>query len=164
MVPQKYLLIVSISGMLISLDQLTKFLVLIKLKVGDSIPVIHNYFHVTFNQNSGLAFGILAGSSSTTKDLFFLLGPSIFLCAIFYLFAKLRETQIATIYAYCFIVGGALGNLLDRIRTGYVVDFLDFHFQGKWHFPTFNIADCSISFGIFLLFLGLFLDRESRIE
>jgi signal peptidase II len=164
MVPQKYLLIVSISGMLVSLDQLTKFLILVRLRVGDSIPVIQDYFHITFVQNSGMAFGILADSSSTTKDLIFLAGPGVILFCIFYLFAKTKKDQMATIYAYCFIVGGAIGNLLDRIRTGYVVDFLDFHYQNRWHFPAFNIADCSISFGVLLLFLGIFMERDSRLE
>lgn len=162
MVPRKYLLIVSISGMLVSIDQLTKFLVTTRLRPNDSIPIFEQFLRITYIQNFGMTFGLFNGVDSNTRALILLIFPIFILLGIFVLFGKLKESQTISIYGYCLVVGGALGNILDRIRAGYVVDFLDFHYQHRWHFPVFNIADCSVIFGIFLLCLRLVYEREAR--
>jgi signal peptidase II len=150
--------------MLVSIDQLTKFLVTTSLRPNDSIPIFEAFLRITYVQNSGMAFGLFANVDPNTRVLILLLFPSLILAGMLFLFAKIKESQIISIYAYCFIVGGALGNILDRVRAGHVVDFLDFHFHHRWHFPAFNIADCAVSFGIFLLCLHLIFEREARGE
>ncbi len=164
MVPRKYLLIVSICGMLVSIDQLTKFLVTTRLRPNDSIPVFEQFLRITYVQNFGMAFGLFNNVDPNTRALILLIFPLLILIGILFLFAKIKESQTISIYGYCLVVGGALGNILDRIRAGYVVDFLDFHFHHRWHFPAFNIADSSVTFGLALLCIHLIFEREARGE
>lgn len=164
MVPRKYLLIVSICGMLVSLDQLTKFLVTLRLKPNESLPVIENFLRITYLQNSGMAFGLMSNVEPSTRTTLLLFFPILVMLVMSSLFTRLKEHHPLSIYAYCFIIGGGLGNLLDRVRSGFVVDFLDFHYQERWHFPAFNIADCSITFGLALLILHFIFEKEGRGE
>ena len=150
--------------MLVSLDQLTKFLVTLRLRPNESLPIIDNFFRITYIQNSGMAFGLMANVEPSTRTILLLFFPILVMLILFTLFTRLKEIHPLSIYSYCFIIGGGLGNLLDRIRSGFVVDFLDFHYQDRWHFPAFNIADCSISFGLFLLVLHFLFEKEGRGE
>ncbi|HHV94924.1 MAG TPA: signal peptidase II [Clostridiaceae bacterium] len=132
-----------IMALIIISDQITKHIVSTNIKVGELIPVINNFFYITYHTNTGAAWGIL-------QDKLYILIPLtiVFSLVMFYMLFK-TEHKLLKI-ALSFILGGAIGNLIDRVVKGSVVDFLDFYF-GKFHFPTFNIADCFIVIGTILL-------------
>lgn len=162
MIPKKYLILLAMIGTLVSLDQLTKFLVVSRFQLGETLAVLEGFFHLTLVHNTGAAFGILANLPEIYREPFFFLVPGITLVVILAVFARLKEKQGISIYALSLIVGGAIGNIVDRMRLGYVVDFLDFHFRQQIHFPAFNVADSAITVGVGLLFLSLIYEKETR--
>lgn len=164
MVPRKYLILLSASGLLVSADQLTKNAVVNSFRLGDSLPVLEGLFNITRVHNTGAAFGIFATAAAEWREPFFFIVPCLTLAVILAVFHKLREDQGFTVYALSLIVGGALGNLADRIRLGFVIDFLDFHWKERWHFPAFNVADSAISVGVAMLLLNMIFDREHEGE
>jgi len=121
------------------LDRFTKFFV-DKMELNQTIPVISNIFHITFTQNTGAGFGILKG-----MNLLLIWIAVIVIGLILFYMDKIPDKKLPKL-GFAFILGGALGNLLDRIIFGYVIDFLDFR---VW--PTFNIADSFITIGAVLL-------------
>ncbi|HXG53456.1 MAG TPA: signal peptidase II [candidate division Zixibacteria bacterium] len=128
-------------------DQLTKLIVDRTMPLHHSIPVIEGLFHLTYIRNTGAAFGIFAGSAASFRLPFLVLFS---VAAIIFIVVMLRrlpqeETGLAT--ALAFILGGAIGNLIDRIAYGEVIDFLDFHWAG-YHWPAFNLADSFITVGV----------------
>ncbi|MGY8905528.1 MAG: signal peptidase II [Burkholderiales bacterium] len=134
---------------LVLLDQLSKTLILGYYKLGDS-TTITSYFNVVRVHNSGAAFSFLAGASGWQRWFF----TGIGLLAAVYLLWMLKSHSAQTLFAFAMasILGGAVGNVIDRLLHGYVVDFLDFHWAG-WHFPAFNVADAAISVGAACLIL-----------
>jgi signal peptidase II len=162
MVPRKYLILLSTSGLVVSLDQLTKNLVVSRLHLGDSFSTLGGFMSITRVHNAGAAFGFLATLPPSLRDPFFYIVPTLTLLAIFYVFSRPRESQSLSIHALSLIVGGAFGNIADRLRLGFVIDFLDFHWRDAWHFPAFNCADIAISFGVALLLIGMFPIRDRR--
>jgi signal peptidase II len=149
-------------GMLVAFDQLTKFLIISKFRLGESTAIIQSYFNLTLVHNPGAAFGMLATLPQQWREPFFLIVPFITLVIIMTVFVKLQEDQHISIYSLSMIIGGALGNLIDRVRLGYVIDFLDFHWDYKHHFPAFNVADSAISIGVFLLLISMFYEKDPR--
>ncbi|RUM89944.1 MAG: signal peptidase II [Thermodesulfatator sp.] len=130
------------------LDQLSKNLVISRFFLHESVPVIPGFFSLTYIRNTGAAFGILAGQEAW-RHIFFQTVSLLALGAIVYLFWTSRRDALA-LWGASLVFGGAAGNLIDRIRFGYVVDFLDF-FLGRYHWPAFNIADSAITIGAFVL-------------
>ncbi|MCL5981756.1 MAG: signal peptidase II [Firmicutes bacterium] len=122
-------------------DQLTKLLVVRSMTLEQSIPVIESVFHLTYVHNPGGAFGILA-----YHTWFFVVVTLVVAVMILFLLRQFQPMSYWLTLALALQLGGALGNLVDRIRQSYVIDFLDFRF---W--PVFNLADTSIVVGIFLL-------------
>ncbi|MFH1380817.1 MAG: signal peptidase II [Candidatus Omnitrophota bacterium] len=134
------------------LDQVSKFLVLQNIEPGGSVEVIRGIFSLTLICNSGAAFGILKNQTLLFTLISIL---SIVVIIVYYVKLKHRVNHVRN-FALALITAGALGNLIDRLRFGYVVDFLDFK---VW--PVFNIADSAITIGAFLLFLSmLVVDRS----
>ncbi|MBU0709402.1 MAG: signal peptidase II [Candidatus Omnitrophica bacterium] len=125
---------------ILSLDQLTKFLITKNLAHQESFPLLRGIFHLTLTHNTGAAFGILKNQ----VPLFIF--TSLF--AVFLIYVNIRKHREGKLYglALSLILGGALGNLIDRVRLGYVIDFLDFRI---W--PVFNLADSAITIGAVLL-------------
>ncbi len=152
----------SLIGVVAILDQLTKYLVRINFSLHDSLEIIPGFFHLTFIRNTGAAFGIFAGQPALWRQVFFISVVLIALVAIFIMYRKFgRESRL-----YCvglgLIAGGALGNLIDRIRFGSVVDFLDF-FVGSYHWPAFNVADSAITIGVGILIIyTLFFEEDCK--
>ncbi|ACL69688.1 signal peptidase II [Halothermothrix orenii] len=133
----------------ILLDQMVKLLVMEKMKVSESIPIIKDVFHLTYVQNRGAAFGILPGR----RYLFIVITVVVISFLLIYYY-KTRGSGMVTL-STGLIIGGALGNLIDRIRFGYVVDYLDFRI---W--PVFNLADSSVVIGAALLILYLWQQEK----
>src|SRR5206468_1071767 len=140
----KYVILVISSILVVVADQLTKFLVVRKFGLGDSIPIVDGFFNLTYIRNTGAAFGILKDAPTLFRVPFFIAIPFVALAAIAYIFRRIPDTSVKLALALALVVGGAIGNLIDRITLGYVVDFLDFHWRNGYHFPAFNVADSAI--------------------
>lgn len=143
------MLIILISAIILFLDQLSKFLISNTLDFGESIPILKDIFHLTLIQNSGAAFGIFH-----QQTLFFIIVACVVIGLILISHRKFIGRSLLLRVGLALILGGALGNLVDRLRFGFVVDFLDFRI---W--PVFNIADTSICVGTGLFILGLVKGR-----
>lgn len=129
------------------LDQWTKYWVVTNMELAEQIPVIDGFFYITSHRNRGAAFGILQNQTW----LFISITIIVVAFVLVYIW-KMRKNHPLTALALSFVLGGALGNLIDRVRTGEVVDF--FHFQYKvYQFPIFNIADSVIVCGVILLMI-----------
>lgn len=164
MIKIKYLVLLAVTGTVISLDQLTKNLVLQRFRLGDSISVIENYFDLTYVRNPGAAFGMLSHWDDSVRVPFFIIVPLIALVAILSIFRKIGENDLKLATALSLVIGGALGNLIDRAAYNYVVDFLDFHWQYKVHFPAFNVADIAICVGVGLLILDIIRKERALLK
>ncbi len=137
-------------------DQFTKTLIVGYYKLGDSTPVT-SFFNVVRVHNSGAAFSFLAGAGGWQRWFFTGIGA---IATIFILWMlRSHHTQKLFAFALACILGGAIGNVIDRLVHGYVVDFLDFYY-GTWHFPAFNIADSAITIGA----VCLILDEILRVK
>ena len=143
-------MIVSILLFVFSLDQLSKFFILRQVPFGKSIPILSPFFHLTLVANTGVAFGLFKGNS----NLFIVGGIAI----LFWIYRFIRKNRVKDLWVRAglgLVSGGALGNLMDRLRLGYVVDFLDFR---VW--PVFNIADSCIFIGTVLFIATCFGKKD----
>jgi signal peptidase II len=136
-----------IALLIIVLDQFTKVLILGHFQLGDS-RYVTSFFNVVRVHNTGAAFSFLAGASGWQRWFFVALGAA----ATIFITIMLRRHGHQTLFASALslILGGAIGNVVDRLLHGYVVDFLQFHWGG-WYFPSFNVADSAITVGAVLL-------------
>ncbi len=159
---KKYIWLLLISGLFVALDQLTKVYVHTHFHLGESISVIPNFFNFTYVRNFGAAFGFLAESHPSFRELFFLSMPPIALVIILGILRGVKDDDTKQIIALSSIFGGAIGNYIDRLRFRYVIDFLDFHIYNRWSWPAFNIADMAIVGGVGLLLLLMFLENRKK--
>jgi signal peptidase II len=143
-----------LAAAIIILDIWTKALVLARIDLHEAIPVIPHFFQLVHVRNTGAAFGIGANASSRIVPLLLNLGAIAVFCVVvvYALRSAVSDRLLQT--GLHLILGGAIGNLLDRFRFGYVVDFLDVY-VGLKHWPAFNVADSAICIGIALLFLDM---------
>ena len=140
-------------------DQFTKVLIVGYYSLGDSTYVT-SFFNVVRVHNTGAAFSFLAGASGWQRWFFTVIG--LVAAAVIIWMLKAHPGQRLFSFAMACILGGAIGNVIDRLMYGYVVDFLDFHWRG-WHFPAFNVADAAISIGAACLILDELLRvRKTR--
>jgi signal peptidase II len=129
-----------------ALDQITKALVLSSIDLYGSVPVVSSFLNIVHTRNRGMAFGLL-NNPSPGPAFYFLTGASVFaVILILFWFHRLKEYEKSIIPGLALILGGALGNLIDRLRIGEVIDFLDLQI-GSYHWPAFNLADLCISIG-----------------
>ena len=153
---QKYKTLILVSLTVVILDQFTKAVITNYFILHQSIEVIRGLFNITYIRNPGAAFGILRDVSGTFRTIF-LTGISFAaLIIIFFVYRNIKDT--ASRIAFSLIAGGAFGNLVDRIRFGEVIDFLDFYI-GRYHWPAFNVADSAITVGVFIAVLFLYRDK-----
>lgn len=142
--------VILFSLMIVAVDQLSKYVIRLNLNPHDSIPVIRGIFHITYVQNTGAAFSILRG-----KTYFFMIISIAIIVAIIYFLRQIPPQKKLLRFVMASILGGALGNLIDRIRLGYVVDFFDFRI---W--PVFNVADCAVVVGALILVYIMTFDAD----
>jgi len=147
-------------ALLLVLDQVTKYFIHAGMAIHESIPVIPGFFSITYIRNPGAAFGFLAGASPTFRYVFFI-GVTVGAIGliIHYLRTYAAGDRLLTI-SLGMILSGAVGNLIDRVRFGEVIDFLDVYL-GSTHWPAFNVADSAISVGAFMLFIHLIQQKKS---
>lgn len=130
---------------LTGIDQLCKYYIVNRFTLNDSLIVIKDFFNITYINNYGAGFSILQD-----QRIFLCLVSIIAIGILVYLLITEKKNSNLTKASYLMIIAGALGNLIDRIRLGYVVDFLDFNIFG-YDFPVFNFADCCITIGCFIV-------------
>ncbi|OMH40614.1 signal peptidase II [Desulfurobacterium indicum] len=143
-----------------AIDRITKMVAFKYLK-GKVIAVIPGFFNLVLAQNRGAAFSIFSSTSGWGRFIMLIGFPIVIVIFIMYLLLTKREYSLYLKIALALILGGALGNLYDRIVYGTVVDFLDFYF-GKYHWPTFNVADIAVFLGTVMLILNV--SREKKAE
>ncbi|MDU0458141.1 MAG: signal peptidase II [Geobacteraceae bacterium] len=156
----RYALFAAISTFGIIIDQITKVYIDRSMQLFDSIPIIENFFHITYVRNRGAAFSFL--SNASWRLPFFITVSMIAALVILIAFRKLRDDQRLAQISLAMIFSGAVGNLIDRIRLGEVIDFLDAHWY-QHHWPAFNVADSLICVGVFLLAIDMLLE-EKRLK
>lgn len=142
------------------LDQITKYVVRMTFALGESRPVIDGFFDLTYIRNTGAAWGIFGDQNAGLTVL------SVVMLALMLIFRRsfLSDTWEHRV-ALGLMIGGIVGNLLDRLRLGWVTDFLDFHWRGAYHWPAFNVADAAICVGVGIYILSaLWLTRHPLHE
>jgi signal peptidase II len=143
------------------IDQSTKAWAVRRLRF-DDFPIIQNFLNLTYAQNTGVAFSMLDDHGDPGRW-----GLSIVAIVagvlVLYFFWRTPRTDDRILGALALLLGGIGGNVADRLRLGFVIDFIDVQF-GSWHYPTFNIADAAICVGAGLLVLDLFLSRKKNRE
>ncbi len=149
---RKVYIIITIT--IVFFDQLTKLLIIKNFNQYDSISVLP-FVKIIYVKNTGAAFGILQNLGNNV----FIVISIIAIIGIFYVFLKSSDNM----FSFSLLLGGATGNLIDRFIRGYVIDFIDI-FVGKYHWPAFNIADSSLTIGIFLLIISQFRQVKNLEE
>lgn len=141
---KKNIIIFSTAFLILFLDQFTKILIKQNLQLSKSIPIINNILHFTYITNTGSAFGLFKG-----LNIFFILFSIIVIFVIFYFSKKIKNDERLLQFSVGLLLGGTMGNFIDRIFYGAVIDFIDFR---VW--PVFNIADSAVTISVmFLIFL-----------
>lgn len=158
----RYGFVTLIGSIVLVLDQLTKIWVRATFQLYESVPVIDGFFHFTYVHNPGGAFGMLRDADASIRLPFFLIVSVVAVGALVLFVRQLPTEQRFLQFALGLVLGGALGNLIDRAWFGYVTDFLDV-FWGSYHWPAFNIADSGISVGIvILLYYSVFVPESKE--
>lgn len=144
---------VLVAGAVVALDQVTKAWVDAAFELHESRPVVEGLFHLTYVRNPGAAFGLFATHGEAFRRPFFLAVTAIALVVIGVVVRRLPRGRVWTLTSLALVFGGALGNLIDRVRWGEVIDFLDVFWRNH-HWPAFNLADSAITVGMTILILG----------
>lgn len=158
MLKNKYIRLAIIGGCVVIADQITKLLVLNNLPFNQHIAVIAGFFNIVHIKNPGGAFGLLADLSPHWRTIIFLFISSLAVGLIFYFYSKTPQSHPWLAAGFALIFGGAIGNLIDRLRYSFVIDFLDFYIA-KYHWPAFNLADSAITVGIAIFVIHIVLKK-----
>ena len=143
----RMLLVASIVGGILFLDQVTKTLVAQSLEIGQHIPILAGFFDLTHMRNPGAAFSFLAQAPEWFRQPFFLVATGVAIVALLFFILYAQEEGTLLVVAAASILGGAIGNLIDRLLYGEVIDFLLFYWR-DWAWPAFNVADSCITLGV----------------
>lgn len=154
----RYIRLILIAGCVVALDQMTKALVLKTIELYHSIHVIPGFFSFTHIHNPGGAFGFMARQGPGVRAFLFLAVSFLAILLLFYLYRKVPRRYPWLSAGLALIMGGAAGNLTDRLRFGEVVDFFDFY-AGTYHWPAFNVADSAVTVGITILLIHIVLGK-----
>ncbi|MEH6940527.1 signal peptidase II [Bacillus sp. JJ722] len=139
---------------IIALDQITKILIVKNMDLGESITIIENFLYITSHRNPGAAWGILPG-----RMWFFYIITVIVVIALVYYIQKMAKTHILLGISLGLMLGGAIGNFIDRVIRKEVVDFVDTYIFG-YNFPIFNVADAALTVGVALLMIFMFFEEK----
>ena len=145
-----------VAFLIIVIDQVTKWIIASSMKIGDSYEVIPNFLNITSHRNNGAAWGILSG-----KMFFFYIITVIILIVLVLFFIKEAQYNLFMQLAISLLIAGALGNFIDRLFNGEVVDFIDTNIFG-YDFPIFNVADSSLTIGVILVIIALLKDTTNK--
>jgi signal peptidase II len=155
----KYFPLIIILLAIVIIDQWTKFYIASNFELYQSVEIIKGFFNITYIRNSGVAFGMFSNLKGSFIPIIFIV---IYIIAITSIIILYRDTDIGYSHtALSLILSGAIGNLIDRVFRGEVVDFLDFHWQ-NYHWPAFNVADSCITVGVGLLMITMIMKHDTR--
>lgn len=151
-----------LSVIAVALDQATKLLLVASMKLYESITLVPG-FNLVHVRNTGAAFSFLSEAGGWQR--WFFAGLAIIISIVLTVWlARLQRNEVLLAVALSLVLGGAVGNLIDRVAYGYVIDFLDFYYN-SWHWPAFNVADSAITLGVALMLLESFgVGRPKAIE
>lgn len=158
----RYLLLALVAGMIIVTDQFTKMAIMQHMRLHESIPIVPNLFSLTYIRNPGAAFGLLAGSSNGFRMVFFGITSLFALALLGTILFRMPEKDWVGQLSIAGILGGAIGNLLDRLRFGEVIDFLDVYIE-NYHWPAFNVADSAITVGVTFLIVHFASEKKEPV-
>jgi len=159
-----YLFLLVVSAVTLGLDVVTKTWAARRLDTfGAFVEVWPHYITLILARNRGGAWGLLQTASENVRRPFFLLVSVAAIAFIMTLYRRLHPRQVALRWGLPLVLGGALGNVLDRVRFGHVIDFIDCHFRDR-HWPTFNVADIAICVGVGLMALDMFFTKRDGLE
>jgi signal peptidase II len=160
--PARYGLLIGVGSLVVLIDQVTKIWVDRTMRYGESRPILEGFLDLHYIRNTGAAFGFLSGSHSDFRIPFFIVVSTVAIGIILYLFHHLEDSEVMMPLALSLVLGGAVGNLIDRIRLGEVIDFILVHYK-SFLWPAFNVADIGITVGVGLLVLRiLFFERGEQ--
>jgi signal peptidase II len=159
----KPIFVVLVTGGVVAADQLTKWYVRHAMPMYESIPVIRGCFSITHASNPGGAFSLFAGSSDSIRVPFFFVASAAAIAALIYFLRQISLAQHWLLFAVAGVLGGALGNLIDRIAFGRVTDFLLVYWR-QYQWPAFNVADSFITIGVVILIGHSLFSSESKAE
>lgn len=165
----KYKLLLIVTPLIVALDQFTKWLIVTYLPMYDSIPVIPGFFDIVHVRNTGAAFGFLSKSDHAVREPFFYIVAVVAVVILGSILRRLSQRDVLMSWVVALVGGGLVGNLIDRLRFGNVVDFLSFHWrdaaadwrilnwslQFRWEWPSFNVADSAITIAMILLVVNM---------
>lgn len=140
-------------------DRVTKAVILDQLIPGQTIPIVPGFFSLVYVRNPGAAFGLLASAGAGWRDVFLISVSVLAVAGLLYLISQTPVERKWERFAAAGVIGGALGNLYDRLAYGAVIDFLDVYL-GSWHWPAFNIADSAITVGVAILLISSFMNED----
>jgi signal peptidase II len=152
----KYPWVGAIIGLVLVLDQFTKYLVEKSIRMYDVIPVLPGFFNLTHVRNKGAAFSLFSTMPNGFRSAFFITVTLVAVAALAVLISKSGERLL--VIAFSLIAGGAVGNVIDRIRFGEVVDFIQWYYR-SFYWPSFNVADSAISIGVGLLVIDMIIRK-----
>ncbi|MGZ6236669.1 MAG: signal peptidase II [Syntrophales bacterium] len=158
---KKYLILSATVVAVVFLDLITKAYIDSHMSLHESVVVIGGFLNITYVRNPGAAFSFLASASPGFRSVFFLAVTVLAIILVFYYIAKSKTEEPFMIFALSLILSGALGNFVDRVRLGEVIDFIDVHL-GDYHWPAFNVADSAITVGAFIMLFALFKRPNKR--
>ena len=155
----KYLWVAIVALSIVLLDQVTKLWVAASMRLHQSTPVVDGFFNLTYVRNTGAAFSMFADHAAGFRVPFFVVASLVAVVVILSFVRHVPASQKLALAGCAFVLGGAVGNLIDRIAYGEVIDFLDVYWR-DWHWPAFNVADSFITVGVVVLLLRGVLVRE----
>jgi signal peptidase II len=159
-VPRRLMIFLAILATGLPLDQLTKVMVQLKLPLGSQVPLIPGLLNLVHVRNKGAAFGLMSGWPPGFVWLFFVVVIGVVLVVLGYLLWRLPDDHWSAALGYSLILTGALGNLIDRVRLGEVVDFIDVYW-GRYHWPAFNVADSLVCAGAAVMVWVIIRDEKT---
>lgn len=163
-IQSRYVALAAIASLVVVLDQITKLYIHTNFQVSDTVSVIPGFFNITYVRNIGAAFGIFREAAESFRYLFFLLMPPTAMVIIVMILRGVENSDRWNVLALSMIFGGAVGNYIDRLRFGYVIDFLDFHWYQIYSYPAFNVADSAIVCGVGLLMLLMATQKKVKAQ
>ena len=159
---RKYWVLLVICFWILFVDQWTKHAIQQRLFLYQKVEVVHGFFNLVHVRNTGGAFGIFGGEKGGLGSLLFVVVSLVAIGSILFLYIRLKEDERILSLSFSLVLSGAIGNLIDRLHYGEVVDFLDFYLL-SFHWPAFNIADSAICLGIGLMALELLIRDRRKI-
>lgn len=159
----KLFILAIVGGSVLILDQITKVYIDTVFHLYESVIIIPDFFSITYVRNPGAAFGLFAGQSSFFRTVFFSCVSLVALSFLGMMVYQVPQDDRWQMISLSLLLGGAMGNIVDRVRMGEVIDFLDFYI-GTYHWPVFNVADSAITVGVTLLMLHLLLEKKNVIS